>query len=89
MRAGCKGLPAIQCRRRSLICHLAAVCMAWAFAAARESFSLHAPAGFRTQFQGYAVRFSPFEDGKLAVATSQNYGIVGNGRQYVLQARQD
>lgn len=43
------------------------------------------PAGFRTQFQGYAVRFSPFEDSKLAVATSQNYGIVGNGRQYVLQ----
>jgi hypothetical protein len=42
-------------------------------------------AGFRTQFQGYSVRFSPFEETKLAVATSQNFGIVGNGRQYVLQ----
>ena len=41
--------------------------------------------GYRTAFQGYSVRFSPFEDGRLAVATSQNYGIVGNGRQYVLQ----
>ena len=29
------------------------------------------PAGFRTQFQGYSVRFSPFEPSKLAVATSQ------------------
>lgn len=47
----------------------------------------HPLSGFRTQFQGYAVRFSPFEDGKLAVATSQNYGIIGNGRQYVLQVR--
>lgn len=43
------------------------------------------PPGYRTQFQGYSVRFSPFEEGRLAVATSQNYGIVGNGRQYVLQ----
>lgn len=41
--------------------------------------------GFRTEFQGYGVKFSPFEEGKLAVATSQNFGIIGNGRQYVLQ----
>jgi hypothetical protein len=40
---------------------------------------------FRTAFQGYAVKFSPFEEGKLAVATSQNFGIIGNGKQYVLQ----
>jgi hypothetical protein len=40
---------------------------------------------YRTAFQGYSVRFSPFEEGKLAVATSQNFGIIGNGKQYVLQ----
>ena len=40
---------------------------------------------FRTAFNGYAVKFSPFEEGRLAVATAQNFGIIGNGRQYVLQ----
>ena len=40
---------------------------------------------FKTDFNGYAVKFSPFEDGRIAVATSQNFGIIGNGRQYVLQ----
>ena len=39
---------------------------------------------FRTQFNGYSVRFSPFLDGRLAVATAQNFGIIGNGRQHVL-----
>lgn len=34
------------------------------------------------------MRFSPFEETKLAVATSQNFGIIGNGRQYVLQVRE-
>lgn len=39
---------------------------------------------FRTQgFQGYAVKYSPFFDNRLAVATSANYGLVGNGRLYV------
>jgi peroxin-7 len=47
------------------------------------------PAHFRTAFQGYSIKFSPFEDGKLAVATSQNFGIIGNGKQYVLQVRVD
>ena len=42
---------------------------------------------FKTDFNGYAVKFSPFEDGRLAVATSQNFGIIGNGRQYVLQVQ--
>lgn len=42
---------------------------------------------FKTEFNGYAVKFSPFEDGRIAVATSQNFGIIGNGRQYVLQVR--
>ena len=40
---------------------------------------------YKTDFNGYAVKFSPFHDGRLAVATSQNFGIIGNGRQYVLQ----
>ena len=42
---------------------------------------------FKTDFNGYAVKFSPFEDGRIAVATSQNFGIIGNGRQYVLQVQ--
>lgn len=40
---------------------------------------------FKTAFQGYSVKFSPFEDGRIAVATAQNFGIIGNGKQYVLQ----
>ena len=39
----------------------------------------------RTAFQGYSVKFSPFDEGRLAVAAAQNFGIIGNGRQYVLQ----
>lgn len=41
--------------------------------------------GYKTAFQGYSVKFSPFEDNKIAVATSQNFGIIGNGRQYILE----
>ena len=44
-------------------------------------------APFRTAFNGYAVKFSPFEEGRIAVATAQNFGIIGNGRQYVLQVQ--
>lgn len=41
---------------------------------------------FRTQgFQGYAVKYSPFFDNRLAVAASANYGLVGNGRLFVLE----
>jgi peroxin-7 len=29
------------------------------------------------------VAFSPFEPNRFAVAAAQNFGIVGNGRQYV------
>ena len=49
--------------------------------------AVQAPASvFRTQdTHGYAVEFSPFRDGLLAVTTSQYFGIVGNGRQYILQ----
>ncbi|ODV95676.1 hypothetical protein PACTADRAFT_3365 [Pachysolen tannophilus NRRL Y-2460] len=40
---------------------------------------------FRTAgFNGYAAKYSPFYDNKLAVATSSNYGLVGNGRLYIL-----
>ncbi|ANZ77105.1 BA75_03980T0 [Komagataella pastoris] len=45
---------------------------------------------FRTNgFSGYAVRYSPFYDNKIAVATSANYGLVGNGRLYVLSIMDD
>lgn len=40
---------------------------------------------FCTQgFNGYAVKYSPFFDSKLAVGTAANYGLVGNGRLYIL-----
>jgi hypothetical protein len=40
---------------------------------------------YRTQgFNGYAVKYSPFFDSRIAVATSQHYGLVGNGRLYIL-----
>lgn len=40
---------------------------------------------YRTQgFNGYAVKYSPFFDSKIAVASSANYGLVGNGRLYIL-----
>ncbi|RMZ82641.1 hypothetical protein DV738_g1653, partial [Chaetothyriales sp. CBS 135597] len=41
---------------------------------------------FRTQgFQGYAVKYSPFFDDTICVASSANFGLVGNGRLYVLK----
>ncbi|CAD6570952.1 MAG: peroxisomal targeting signal 2 receptor [Alectoria sarmentosa] len=40
---------------------------------------------YRTQgFNGYAVKYSPFFDSRIAVASSQHFGLVGNGRLYVL-----
>lgn len=40
---------------------------------------------FRTPgFNPYAVKYSPYYDSRLAVACSANYGIVGNGRLFVL-----
>ncbi|KAL1953604.1 hypothetical protein VTO42DRAFT_2551 [Malbranchea cinnamomea] len=40
---------------------------------------------FRTQgFNGCAVKYSPFFDSRLAVAASANFGLVGNGRFYIL-----
>lgn len=40
---------------------------------------------FRTQgFNPYSVKYSPYYDNKIAVGTSANFGIVGNGRTFVL-----
>ncbi|KAF1810769.1 WD40 repeat-like protein [Eremomyces bilateralis CBS 781.70] len=40
---------------------------------------------FRTQgFNGYSIKYSPFFDSRIAVAASANFGLVGNGRLYVL-----
>ncbi|RDL35827.1 Uncharacterized protein BP5553_06439 [Venustampulla echinocandica] len=38
-----------------------------------------------TGFNGYAVKYSPFFDNKIAVAASANFGLVGNGRLYILR----
>ena len=40
---------------------------------------------FHTEFMGYSVEFSPFEENKLAVSTAQHFGIIGNGKQYILE----
>lgn len=43
-----------------------------------------APSAHRTiGFNGYAVKFSPFAPTRLAVASAQNYGIIGNGAQII------
>jgi len=40
---------------------------------------------FRTPgFNPYAVKYSPYYDSRVAVATSANYGIVGNGKVFAL-----
>ncbi|GKU92351.1 hypothetical protein SLEP1_g6089 [Rubroshorea leprosula] len=39
---------------------------------------------FKTPFNGYSVKLSPFYESGLAVATAQNFGILGNGRLHVL-----
>ena len=40
---------------------------------------------FRTKgYNGYGIQYSPFYDNKLAVATAANYGLVGNGRLFIL-----
>lgn len=40
---------------------------------------------FRTRgYNGYGVKYSPFFDNKLAVATAANYGLVGNGKLFIL-----
>ncbi|KAI5968374.1 PEX7 [Candida margitis] len=40
---------------------------------------------FRTKgYNGYGVQYSPFFDNKVAVAAAANYGLVGNGRLFIL-----
>ncbi|KAF2148655.1 WD40 repeat-like protein [Myriangium duriaei CBS 260.36] len=40
---------------------------------------------FRTAgFNGYATKYSPFFDNRLCVASGANFGLVGNGRLFVL-----
>eukprot|EP00941_MAST-03F_sp_MAST-3F-sp1_P000306 g306.t1 len=39
---------------------------------------------FRTEFQGFSCEYSPFNGRLLAIATSQYFGIVGNGKLYVV-----
>ncbi|KAA8651532.1 hypothetical protein EYZ11_005880 [Aspergillus tanneri] len=41
---------------------------------------------YRTEgYHGCAVKYSPFFDNRLAVAASSNFGLVGNGRLFVLE----
>lgn len=40
---------------------------------------------YRTEgYNGYAVKYSPFYDSRIAVAASSNFGLVGNGRLFIL-----
>ncbi|KAH8173032.1 peroxisomal targeting signal 2 receptor [Sarocladium implicatum] len=40
---------------------------------------------FRTEgYNPYAVKYSPYYDSRIAVASSANFGIVGNGRVFAL-----
>lgn len=40
---------------------------------------------YRTKgYNGYAVKYSPFFDSRIAVSASANFGLVGNGRLYIL-----
>ncbi|KAI9808013.1 MAG: peroxisomal targeting signal 2 receptor, partial [Pycnora praestabilis] len=40
---------------------------------------------FRTEgFNGYSTKYSPFFDSRIAVASAANFGLVGNGRLYIL-----
>lgn len=41
--------------------------------------SLHTPA-----FSHYSVAWSPFHNGRLALASAANYGLVGNGRLHIV-----
>lgn len=35
-------------------------------------------------FSGYSVQYSPFFDNKIAVASGANFGLVGNGKLFIL-----
>lgn len=40
---------------------------------------------FTPNRHGYSVRFSPFDPNRLAVATSQYFGLVGGGTLFMLE----
>ncbi|CUM64729.1 uncharacterized protein PRCAT00002340001 [Priceomyces carsonii] len=45
---------------------------------------------FRTTgYNGYGIQYSPFFDNKIAVSTAANYGLVGNGKLFILNIEQD
>ncbi|CEI85675.1 hypothetical protein RMCBS344292_00132 [Rhizopus microsporus] len=45
---------------------------------------------FRTEgFNGYSLKWSPFFENKLAVATASNFGLVGNGRLFIINMMGD
>lgn len=35
-------------------------------------------------YSGYGVQYSPFFDNRLAVATGSNFGLVGNGKLFIV-----
>eukprot|EP01095_Lingulamoeba_sp_RSL-Kostka_P006950 TRINITY_DN2207_c1_g1_i1.p1 TRINITY_DN2207_c1_g1~~TRINITY_DN2207_c1_g1_i1.p1 ORF type:complete len:121 (+),score=27.78 TRINITY_DN2207_c1_g1_i1:34-396(+) len=39
---------------------------------------------FKTEFSPYSLQFSPFFENRIACACAQHFGIVGNGRQLIL-----
>jgi peroxin-7 len=44
------------------------------------------PYTFQTlPFNANSLSFSPYNDSLLAVTSSQNFGLVGNGRLHILQ----
>lgn len=53
---------------------------------AHVSLTMAAPMlEFRTRgFNPYAVKYSPYYDSRVAVASAANFGIVGNGRLFAL-----
>lgn len=38
-----------------------------------------------TGYSGYAAKFSPFNDSRVAMACAKNFGLVGNGALVVAQ----
>jgi hypothetical protein len=45
---------------------------------------------FRTAgFNPYSVKYSPFFDSRLAVSAGANFGLVGNGRLFILNLTAD
>ncbi len=43
------------------------------------------PTLYRPGFASYSVKFSPFVPDRLAIATAQYYGVVGNGRLEIVE----